>query len=101
LVCPTSTFPVEFGYCNFNLTHCGDNIHNCDETGIDCGGSCEPCTPGIIGRVIAFSGNGWPYLIILLLLFLFFFLARRRKKKEDLASGDAAQDDSNPAGGFA
>ncbi|OED44966.1 hypothetical protein AB832_01675 [Flavobacteriaceae bacterium (ex Bugula neritina AB1)] len=31
---------------------CNDNIQNGDETGIDCGGSCEPCSPEVdAGRV--------------------------------------------------
>lgn len=32
-------------YGAFSADRCNDNVRNCDEEGIDCGGSCKPCGP--------------------------------------------------------
>ena len=39
--------PAEVQECNY-LAHCFDGIKNADETGIDCGGSCNPCPVPVI-----------------------------------------------------
>jgi hypothetical protein len=78
----TSTTVPEFGFCD-NPSHCGDKVQDCDETGVDCGGSaCQSCTPGIIGRVSQYSGYGVP-IVLLILLGFFFLIGKRRKKNED------------------
>ncbi len=35
-----------------NTATCTDGIQNGDETGVDCGGSCDPCTPTTAGEVV-------------------------------------------------
>jgi hypothetical protein len=83
------------------LTHCGDGVRNCDESDLDCGGSCQPCDnttnpninntniPRIIGRVTQFAGQHWLSAVILLLFpvvaYLFYrlgvFFSGKKKKK--------------------
>ena len=36
-------FLLVYIYENFIVLHCHDELLNGDETGVDCGGSCEPC----------------------------------------------------------
>ncbi len=52
------------------LPTCYDNTRNQNETGVDCGGPCQPCQNPIIGRIIQTAGrsSGFPYLLIGLLL---------------------------------
>lgn len=84
----TTTMPSEgvggliFDVCD--MDHCSDGVRNCGETGVDCGGDCPDCTPGITGRFVQIAGGG---LLLLLLLFglLVLFIVRRRKKKESEA----------------
>ncbi|MFH1126028.1 MAG: hypothetical protein V1703_02790, partial [Candidatus Altiarchaeota archaeon] len=69
---PETTIP-KFDYCTYDLTHCSDSLKNCDEVGMDCGGSCEPCsTPGIIGRAVNFVGQGWFSTLLLFVLLVFY-----------------------------
>lgn len=42
---------------------CTDGIQNGDETGIDCGGSCDPCEVGIQGRWQSSGSNVAPLLV--------------------------------------
>jgi hypothetical protein len=79
-------------YCSFDLTHCTDNLQNCDETELDCGGSCGPCeTPGIVGRVVQFVGSGWLFTLLLLLIIVAYIAYRIGKSV--MAASDKPKDE--------
>ena len=40
-----STFAAEVEVTDPCLDHCDDGLRDCGETGVDCGGPCDPCTP--------------------------------------------------------
>ena len=42
---------------------CTDGIQNGDETGVDCGGSCDPCVIGIVGEWQSSGTNVAPLLV--------------------------------------
>ncbi len=44
VLCPSGAV-CQAGACRIDT--CGDGVQNGDETGIDCGGSCGPCEPGM------------------------------------------------------
>jgi len=66
--------PESFRNCLYMPT-CFDNVQNGDETGVDCGGPCEPCSlveqPKII---IAGLDNLWIIMISILIALLFIML---------------------------
>jgi hypothetical protein len=41
-------------YC-FNCDHCSDNVQNCFELGVDCGGMCTPCYPLLLSVYLSAS----------------------------------------------
>ncbi len=53
---------VTHGFClESSVPTCTDGIQNGDETGVDCGGSCEPCNTGSGGNAISgyYFEGGW------------------------------------------
>lgn len=52
LMATATLFALIFTACsdddNTTEATCSDGIQNGDETGVDCGGSCDPCTSGIV-----------------------------------------------------
>ncbi len=44
---------------------CTDGIQNGDETGVDCGGSCDPCVVGLMGSWESSGGDVAPLLVAL------------------------------------
>jgi hypothetical protein len=60
------------------LDYCSDGIRNFGEEDVDCGGNCSPCPPpGIVGRVVQYTGRGIYALPIFLILALGYILKRR------------------------
>lgn len=82
----TTTMPSGVGGLIFDvcdMDHCSDNVRNCNETGVDCGGECPDCTPGITGRFVQYAGGGLLMLLLLLFLLILFYVRRRKKKESE------------------